>query len=161
MTSQVFNRSMIAGERKGFTVDVSQISVAEWEPGAIFDANALVSPTAIKETGFIYLNNGPEGQTGPTEPTWIVPAGQVVQDGSLTWTAVVPPASGQDSVASVGVLQINPPDGALGVSIQISSTLTAEVVVSGGTTGNTYTVNAVITMASTAVYIAQLVVQVN
>lgn len=156
----VFNRTQIAGECRGFTIDVGQISVEEWSPGAILAASALISPTVQNETGFLYVNST-EGQTGPLEPNWPTPAGAVVADGSLMWTAVVPPASGQDTISTVSCVQLNPPDGALGVSIQTSGSLTAEVVLSGGTTGKTYTTNAVITMLSGAIYIGQIILQVT
>jgi hypothetical protein len=158
---QTFNRSMIAGERKSYTVDVSQIAVADWERNAIFAASAVVSPTAANATGFLYQNGSTEGQSGPFEPNWPIPAGQTIPDGSLTWAAIVPPATGEDSIASIAFVQLNPPDGALSVSGQIASALTVDVVLGGGTSGNVYTTNVVNTMTSGLVYIAQIVLTVQ
>ena len=156
----IFNRSMIAGECLPFIVDTSQRVVSEWQPSSLYVASALVRPTDANETGFWY-QNGAEGQSGPSEPSWSTPAGNITQDGSLIWTALVPPASGEDTIVSVAWIQIDPPDGALTISGQTNDSLTASAYLGGGTSGKVYTVNDVVTMASGAIYIAQIVLTVQ
>lgn len=156
----VFNRSMVAGERLPFTADISQRVIGEWQPSALYEASTLARPTDANETGFWY-QNAAEGQSGPVEPSWLTPAGSNTPDGSLNWTALIPPASGEDTIASVIWIQLNPPDGALTISGQTNDALTASAYLGGGTTGKTYTVNAELTMVSGAIYIAQIILQVN
>ncbi len=156
----VFNRTMLAGERLPFLVDVSQRAVSEWQPNALFVANSLVRPTDPNETGFVYSNPA-EGQSGPLEPNWPTPVGAQVIDGSLNWTAVVPPAPGEDTIQSVTWTQLNPPDGALLIIGQTNDSLTASAYLGGGTSGKTYTVECVVTMVSGAIFIAQIILQVS
>lgn len=155
-----FNRSMVAGERLPFLVDTSQRVIGEWQPSSLYVASAILRPTDVNETGFWYLN-GAEGQSGPVEPSWATPSGAVTQDGSLSWTAVVPPASGQDTIASVTWIQVVAPDGDLTITGQTNDTLTASAYLGGGTSGSVYTVNAEVTMLSGAIYIAQIVLTVT
>lgn len=156
----IFNRSMVAGERLPFTADTSQRVIGEWQPSALYLASVVIRPTDANETGFWYLN-GAEGQSGPLEPSWNVPEGSVTQDGSLSWTAVVPPSSGQDTINTVSWIQINPPDGALVISGETNDNLTASAFLGGGTSGLKYTINATMTMVSGAIYIAQIILTVN
>jgi hypothetical protein len=155
-----FNRTMIAGECLPFIVDTSQRVVSEWQPSSLYVASTVLRPTDVNETGFWYQNTA-EGQSGPIEPSWSTPAGSVTQDGSLTWTALVPPASGEDTISSVAWVQLNPPDGALSISGETNDALTASAYLGGGSSGKVYTVNAVVTMASGAIYIAQIILTVQ
>lgn len=155
-----FNRSMTAGERLPFLVDTSQRVVAEWQPSSLYVAGVLARPTDLNETGFWYLP-GTEGQSGPIEPSWNSSAGSVTFDGSLTWTAIVPPAAGEDTINTVSWTQISPPDGALAITGQTNDALTASAYLGGGTSGSKYMVNAAITMLSGAIYIAQIILTVN
>jgi hypothetical protein len=154
-----FNRQMISGERLSFVADVSNRVAPVWVPNAIYHVGDLVSPTPPNATGFVY-ENGAEGQSGASEPTWATPAGSQTQDGSLDWTAQIPPTS-EDTVQSAVWVQLNPPDGALIITDQVITDLTASAFLSGGTSGQIYTVNAVVTMVSGAIYIAQIVLQVQ
>lgn len=141
-------------------VDVSQRALNVWEPSSLFAANALAQPTGANQTGFHY-QAGTAGQSGTLEPSWPIPAGAVVTDGSLDWTAVIPPADGEDTIQSAAWIQLNPPDDALVINGQANNGLTASAYLGGGTTGKVYTTNARITMTSGAVYIAQIVLTVN
>lgn len=150
-----FNRTMLAGERLPFVADTSQRVVGEWQPNALYEPSMMVRPTDLKETGFWY-QTAAIGQSGVKEPTWATPVGSITQDGSLVWTAVVPPASGPDSIASVTWTQISPPDGALTISGQSNDTLTFTVFLGGGTSGLIYTVEGIATMVSGAIHIAKI-----
>ena len=154
-----FHRQMVAGERLPFVVDVSNRAVAPWESSAIYHAGDLIRPTDLNATGYVYQVNA-EGQSGAYEPTWATPAGAITQDGSLTLTAIVPPTS-EDSVQGAVWVQLNPPDGALIISSLSFTDLTASAFLAGGTPGQTYTINAEVTMVSGAIYVAQIVLQVQ
>jgi hypothetical protein len=157
--STQYNRSMVAGERLPFEIDVSGRSASPWSASSLYEAGTTISPTAANENGFIYQNTA-EGQSNVSEPSWIASAGSTTNDGSLVWTALVPP-NNEDTISSATYVQLNPPDGALIISGQSIGDLIASVFFGGGTSGQTYTINAVVTMVSGAVYIAQIVLAVQ
>jgi hypothetical protein len=150
---------MVAGERLPFEVDVSNRSASPWNASSLYEANTIVSPTSANENGFVY-QNAAEGQSNVTEPAWVPGAGSTTNDGSLVWTALVPPTS-EDIITSANWVQLNPPDGALLISGQSIGDLIATAFLGGGTSGQTYTINAVVTMLSGAIYIAQIVLAVQ
>lgn len=154
-----YNRNMIAGERLPFIVDVSNRSVEEWTPNSNFAANTLARPTDGNANGFMY-QNAVEGKSGLNEPSWVASEGANTQDGSLNWTALVPPSS-EDTVASAVWIQLNPPDGALLINGQTIGDVTASAFLGGGTSGQKYVINATVTMISGAIYIAQIVLSVQ
>jgi hypothetical protein len=154
-----FNRTMVAGERLPFQLDVSGRAVSEWTPNSIYEADTLIRPTDANETGFIYQNPD-EGQSGANEPSWVATEGSNTQDGSLTWTALVPPSS-EDVIASVSWVQVVQPDGALLINGQSFTDLLATAFFAGGTSGQSYTINGQVTMLSGAIYIAQIVLTVQ
>lgn len=154
-----FNRSMTAGERLPFQIDVGQRVVTPWSPNSIYEVSTYVRPIDGNETGFIYVNPA-EGQSGPLEPAWVSPDGSYTQDGSLNWLAVIPPAA-EDTISNVSCTQLTPPDGALIISGLSFTDLIVTVFLGGGTSGAQYTVNCVITMQSGSVYIAQILLAVQ
>lgn len=130
-------------------IDLSSLAVPAWQASTAVAANALVRPTTPNQNGFWFRANA-AGQTGALEPAWSGTG--TVTDGSLTWTPVIPPASGSDSISSIAVTQESPPDGELNVTAATSGALTGIVTVSGGTAANTYTILVAVTMASTRVW---------
>jgi hypothetical protein len=144
-----------------YSFDVGIISVLMWQANTSVVANQFMRPSNGNETGYIYQNGATAGQTGPIEPAWAVPAGSVVPDASLNWTAVVPPATGQDVIASVTWTQLSPPDGTLSITGITHTPLTTSAFVSGGTKGSAYTILVESTMVSGAVYPIELVVTID
>lgn len=152
--------SQQAGSNLPRVIDVSSLSVAAWQSGAAVAASGLLRPTSTHETGFVYVASA-AGQTGPLEPAWPTTVGGTVTDGSITWTAAAPPATGQDTVSSATWTQVSPPDATLMITGQATTALTASAKVGGGTSGNPYTINVAITMASGVIYPVQLILQVT
>jgi len=74
-----------------------------------------------------------------------------VADGSVSWTPEPPLATGEDSVASAS-WTVTGGDGELTVTGTGTTSLTASAYFKNGTSGQTYTVTALVTMTSTAVY---------
>lgn len=138
-----------AGASRPYEIDVSSLAVSAWQANVSMPANALVRPTTPNQNGFVYQSTA-AGQTGNVEPAWAT-AG-TVKDGSLVWTPLTPPASGEDSIASVAWSQQNPPDATLTISSQSNTGLTATAFIGGGTSGSTYTVVATVTMVSGAIW---------
>jgi hypothetical protein len=153
------NVSQLAAQSIPYIVDVGSVAVMGWSPGASVAGSALMRPTNANLTGFVY-QSGAIGQTGLLEPAWPKTAGGTVVDGSITWTAIVPPAAGQDTVASATWAQASPPDGTLTITGQAIGALTATAYLGAGTPGNIYTVNAEITMHSGAIFRAEIIVAI-
>lgn len=160
MPCQTVSTCQFTGSNIPYEFDVSRISVMEWAAGVSIVANQFIRPTKDNETGFIYQAVS-AGQTGPCEPAWSTPAGATVADASLTWTAVAPPALGQDVVQSVTWTQQAPPDGSLSITGLSHTSLTCSAFIGGGTTGRKYTVLVIITMVSGAAYPIELVVTID
>jgi hypothetical protein len=154
-----FDVSQPAGGSYPRFIDVSDRTVAKWDENLPVVANSLIRPTHGNGTGFVYLTSS-NGQTGENEPAWPTTVGGTVIDGSVTWTAEVPPAAGQDGIASVVWSQVSPPDATLTLSAQSNTALVASVNIGGGTSGNTYTVLAKITMTSGALYPVKIIVAI-
>ena len=148
-----------AGSSRLYRFDVANLALQPWQPAMSVASLGVVRPTDRNLTGFAYQASA-AGQTGPDEPGWPRTAGGTVVDGSVTWTAVTPPASGEDSIASVVLTQVQPPDGTLTIANPTGSGLIASALIGGGTSGYTYTVNVAITMVSGAVYIPQLMLTI-
>jgi hypothetical protein len=159
----IFSVSQPAGDNIQYPIDVTALAVRPWSAGSYIQAGTLMRPTAAygggHGTGFVYQASA-TGQTGSTEPTWPTTAGGTVTDGSITWTAIVPPAAGADTIAGVAWTQANPPDASLTITGQTSSGVVTSAFVGNGTSGNTYTVLVTVTMASGVKFIVQLVVAV-
>jgi len=153
------NASQLAGSNRPYEIDVSSLSVEVWQAASFVASAGLMRPTSANETGFVY-QAASAGQTGTTEPAWPTIAAGTVTDGSITWTAEAPPASGQDEIASVAWTQVSPPDAALTITSETNTDFTARALIGGGTSGNTYEVLCKITMASGAIYPVQIYVQV-
>jgi hypothetical protein len=144
---QPVQRTQRAGANRLYEIDLTALTVAEWTHGTWMPANGFVRPTT--PNGY-FFGNTTEGQTGNAEPAWTTSG--PVTDGSLTWTPVIPPASGGDTIASVTWIQQNPPDATLTISGKVNTALTASAYIGGGTSGGIYTIIASITMASGAVW---------
>jgi hypothetical protein len=142
----------LASQNLPYVIDVGQVAVAGWNAGASITADALVRPTTANQTGFVYQAGATTGQTGELEPAWPKTAGGTVIDGSVTWTAIAPPAAGEDSIASAVWSQASPPDALLTIALMATTALTASAYIGGGTSGNIYLVNAIITMHSGAIF---------
>lgn len=161
-------RTWLAGSSRRQIVDVSPQAYDVWQPNASAPASYIMRPSTASEssdgsdhsTGFAYKSGVTAGQTGAVEPAWPTTAGGTVQDGSVTWTAAAPPVTGGDAIASAVWSQLSPPDGTLTISSQTYGPLTASAYIGGGTSGNVYTVQVVITMTSGAIYVAQIVVTI-
>jgi len=149
-------REQPAGANRLYEIDISALAVAAWQPSISIEASALMRPTSLNQVGFIFQNGPNPGQTGELEPAWPRTAGGTVNDGSATWTAIVPPAAGADSIESVTWATENPPDATLLISGQSQDKLTASAYLGGGTSGNVYLVLATITTALGAVYPVQI-----
>ncbi len=154
------NVSQFAGQNLPYIIDVGNAAVVGWNAGISIAANALLRPTNPNQTGFLYKNNGPAGQTGALEPAWSKTVGGTTPDGSLTWTTVAPPAAGEDSILSVTWTQANPPDAALTITLQSFGALTATAYLGAGTSGQIYTINVLVTMVSGAVFRAQIILAI-
>ncbi len=144
-----------------YSFDVGIISVLMWQPNMSVVANQFVRPSNGNETGYIYQNGATPGQTAPFEPAWPTPATAIVADAALNWTAVAPPAVGQDAIQSVTWAQLSPPDGTLSITGITHTPLTTSAFVSGGTKGSVYTILIESTMTSGAIYPIQLVVTID
>lgn len=158
-TPTIVLRSQFAGSNEPYEVDVSERATQSWEANSIFNATDFTKPSIGHETGFVYQTSA-NGQSGTNEPAWPTTLGGTVVDGSLTWTAVAPPAGGEDSIASVTWTQSNPPDGTLTITNQSHTSLTALAYCGGGTAGNTYLIVVAITMTSGAVYVAKIALSI-
>jgi hypothetical protein len=150
-----FTAQQTAGSARPYQIDLSSLTVNAWQANAWMAANALIRPTQPNQTGYIYQTTA-AGQTGEVEPAW--PKTGSVSDGSLTWAPLTPPQG--DSISSVAWTQINPPDGMLTITGETHDQRTVTALIGGGTSGNTYTVQALVTMASGAIYPLQIVVSV-
>lgn len=154
------NVSQFAGQNLPYVIDVGNAAVTGWNAGASIAATSLIRPTNANQTGFLYQSGGTAGQTGALEPAWPKIAGGTVIDGSVTWTAVAPPAAGEDHIASATWTQANPPDATLTITGQTTSTLIASAFLGQGTSGNVYTINAVITMVSGTIFRVQIILAI-
>jgi hypothetical protein len=154
-----FDVSQRAGGSYPRFVDVSDRTVARWNENLPVSTNSLIRPTHGNGTGFVYRASL-LGQTGENEPAWPIVAGGTVIDGSITWTALAPPAAGQDAIASVAWTQIAPPDATLTLTNQSFTAFVASLNIGGGTSGRVYTVQGMITMTSGAIYVAQIIVAI-
>lgn len=154
------NVSQLAGQNLPYVIDVGNAAVVGWNAGASIAAGSLVRPTNANQTGFLYQSGSSAGQTGALEPAWPKIAGGTVVDGSVTWTAIAPPAAGEDFIASATWTQASPPDAALTITGQSLGSLAATAYLGGGTSGNVYTINAVITMRSPAVFRVQIILAI-
>lgn len=154
------NVSQLAGQNLPYVIDVGNAAVVGWNAGASIAANSLMRPTNPNQTGFLYKAGGTAGQTGGLEPAWPKVAGGTVVDGSVTWTAIAPPAAGEDSVASATWTQITPPDATLTITGQLLGALTALAYLGGGTAGNVYTIDALVTMVSTAQFRVRIILAI-
>lgn len=161
--SSTSDDTIVASQRAGgnypYTIDVSARTTSQWLANTPFPAAALVRPSDGNGTGFAYQASG-AGETGENEPAWPTTAGQTVVDGSITWTADVPPAAGQDTISSVTWVQSNPPDATLTLGSQSHNSFAVTGYVGGGTSGKVYTIVITITMSSGAIYPAQLVLTI-
>jgi hypothetical protein len=155
------NVSQFAGQNLPYIIDVGNAAVTGWNAGASIAATSIIRPTNTNQTGFLYQSGASAGQTGALEPAWPKTAGGTVIDGSVTWTAVAPPAAGEDSIASATWTQANPPDGLLTITGQATGSLVASAFLGQGTSGNVYTVNAVITMHSGAIFRVTIILSIE
>jgi hypothetical protein len=142
----------LAGQNLQYTVDVSAIASNPWVANSAVAAGQVVRPTTANQTGFVYTNAGPAGQTGPLEPAWAKTAGLPVPDGSVNWTTTTPPAVTDDYIASATWTLVNPPDANLIISIMTNTLLVASAYLGGGTAGAIYQISVQITMHSGAKY---------
>lgn len=165
--AQTFQRTKLAAENLGFELDVSQRAVAAWEQGEFIAASELRRPSTAAEsadgldhtTGFVYQNGATPGQTGALEPAW--PTTGTVKDGSVTWTPVPPPATGETTISAATWTCQPASDGStLTITSETFDPMAASAYVGGGKSGNVYTVIIAVTMASGAIYGAQLIVTV-
>lgn len=161
MPCQTVSTCQFAGANVPYEFDVSLVSLISWGANSSILPNQLVRPSTGNETGFVYQNGATAGQTGPIEPTWPTTAGATVADAALTWTAAVPPATGQDTVQSATWTPLAPPDGTLSITGQTKTALTVSALIGGGTTGKTYAILVLITMVSGATYPIELVVTID
>lgn len=150
----------IAGSELPYKFDLSSVAARAWQPNAYVKANVVLRPTTGNETGFVYPNGNAAGQTGPIEPAWPKTAGASVQDGSLTLTAAIPPAPGQDTIMSVTWTQSNPPDPTLTITGETNDEFTVGANIGGGTAGNTYTILVLATMASGVIWPVVLILTI-
>jgi hypothetical protein len=150
-------KEMRAGSNLLFQFDVSSLIIPAWTTNRGVSAAQLIRPTQPNQNGYWY-QAGAAGQTGGTEPGWATTG--TTQDGSITWTPVAPPGTGQDSIASVQYVQQSPPDAALIITASGNTQRVAAAYWGGGTSGQVYTVNVQITMASGAIYIPQVMLTV-
>ena len=148
-----------AGSNRLFQLDNGALLVPPWQASMSISASQVIQPTWENRTGFWYQAAGP-GQTGDNEPGWGSVLAGPTTDGSLTWTAIDPPGSGQDSIATVTYTQVSPPDALLTITPGTNSQRVAGVMFGGGTSGNVYTINAAITMVSGQTYVAQILLTI-
>lgn len=151
--------TMRAGSNRLIQLDVGALIVPAWQANMAVSASGFVRPTQCNQTGFWY-QAGTAGQTGNDEPGWGSTLAGLTPDGSLEWTAVAPPGSGQDSIASVVYTQVAPPDALLVVTQSTNSQRVAQAFFGGGTSGNVYTVDAAITMVSGQIFVPQIILTV-
>lgn len=164
---QIVYRTKFAAAAPTYEVDVGIASVQVWQPNSTVGASELRRPSTATEsadgldhsTGYVYQNGATPGQTGQTEPGWVTTG--TLEDGSCTWTPVAPPASGQSKVQSATATLVSPPDQALTVGQVTTGELTVNVPVSGGTSGEVYTIQIAVTMTDGEVLVIQLVVTVE
>ncbi|MGC8518483.1 MAG: hypothetical protein ACP5P4_08125 [Steroidobacteraceae bacterium] len=164
---QFVYRTKFAAAAPTYEVDVGIASVQVWQPNSTVGASELRRPSTDTEsadgldhsTGFVYQNGTTPGQTGQLEPGWVTTG--TVSDGSCTWTPLAPPATSQSKVQSATATLVDPPDSALAVGQVTSGELTVNVPISGGTAGETYTVQIAVTMTDGEVLVIQLVVTVE
>ena len=148
--------SQPAGSSRLREIDLSMMAAPAWQPNIYVLANQIIRPTNPNEsangldnsTGYVY-KAAAAGQTGPLEPAWVTTGS--VADGSVSWTPQAPLATGEDSVASAS-WTVTGADGELTVTGVGTTSLTASAYFKNGTSGQTYTVTALVTMTSTAVY---------
>ncbi len=150
-------RRQRVGDRLFYYFDFSLRAVDAWEPNTGYAANALVRPTEGQETGWLYQQGAAPGLSGPLEPLWLTSG--TVQDGSCVWTPVAPPAT-EDTIQTVTWEQVEPPDDTFVIDGQVSGATTAGAYLSVGTPGSGYLVRCTVTMASGAVYTADILVEV-
>jgi hypothetical protein len=140
-------------------LDVGALIVPAWQANMAVAAGATFRPTRKNSTGFWY-QGAASGQTADSEPGWGTILAGLTEDGSVSWTAIAPPGSGQDSIASAEYTQVNPPDSALTVTPGTNSQRVAQVSFGGGNAGSVYTIDAAITMASGQVYVPQFILTI-
>jgi hypothetical protein len=153
-----------AGSNRPVRLDLNAQSVDAWDADAAIPPGAFTRPSLASEsadgrdhsTGFIYKNGNVAGQTGALEPAWGNINNGSTPDGSLMWTAIVPPATGQDTIQSAVWAQSAPPDGALTITGQQRDALTATAFIGGGTQGNVYVILVTVTMSSGASYVIKI-----
>lgn len=158
---QPIRKQMRAGSNRLYQFDVGALIVPPWQANMGIAIGGTVRPTQRNSTGFWYQNDGASAaQTGDSEPGWGSVLGGQTPDGSLIWTAVAPPGTGQDSVASVIFSQVNPPDDDLTITPIAPSQRIASAYFGATTSGSVYVVNIEITMTSTQVFVPQLILSV-
>lgn len=155
--SEPVNVSQFAGQNIPYILDVASLAVNAWSANASMAALSLIRPTTPNQTGFLYECSA-AGQTGALEPAWATSG--PTKDGSLTWTPITPPVSGEDSIQSVTWVQQSPPDAALLITLETSDARTATAFIGAGTFGAIYTVIVTLTMTSGAEYVCRLIVAI-
>lgn len=152
-------RTQRAGSNRLFQLDVGSLIASPWQPNMAVSAGQIIRPTWKNQNGF-WDQAGAAGQTGDNEPGWVGTLAGTTQDGSVLWTAIAPPGTGQDSIASVVYTQVSPPDALLTITPGSNSQRVASALLGGGTSGQVYTINVAITMASGQIYVAQIILTI-
>lgn len=141
----------VAGSALPYRFDISSACARAWQKNAYIKAGTVLRPTCGNGTGFVYPAQS-TGYSGENEPAWPTVQGAALQDGSLNLTTAVPPAGGQDTIASVTATAVNPPDQTLTLSAPTNDEFTLGMTIGGGSVGQTYTVLFLATMASGVIW---------
>lgn len=132
-----------------------------WKADFAFDTGITIRPES-EPTGLEYVSSG--GQTGAEEPNWPTTIGGTVTDGSITWTAQVLSSDSLIHEIATDAWSDSIPAG-LTVEGQLPVTVPGaqmtQVILSGGSSGITYTVENEVTTASGLEYIAQIILKIE
>lgn len=136
------SRKKYAASEKPYTIDLKAYLRSYWIAGRAYNAGDFVRAPSV--SGFAYLTDA-AGEAGKSEPPWPRTLGGTVQDGSITWEAVLPDTNALDAISSVAWSTINPPDSALLISAQANTNEEASARISAGTAGEVYRVQCLVT----------------
>jgi hypothetical protein len=156
---QVLKVCKTAGERQDYAFDLTAEFSKLWEADHPYAAAAVVRPSV--GTGLEYVSSGGQSN-GEIEPEWPTPAGETVEDGSITWTAQALSALGLKH--HIVDCTWTAPDG-ITASDQVETDdpglQEIRIWVSGGTVGESYVITALVETNLGALFECRLIVSIE
>lgn len=143
---------------KAFTIPLESRLRVFWVAGQSHNAGETVRPTIAN--GFAFQASA-AGQSGSSEPfNGPCTLGQTFVDGSITWTAILPGGNALDPIALVAWSALNN-DGKLTIPTQANTTEEATADFAGGTQGQIYSIQALVTTSTGLIYDVQFNLQIE